>query len=597
MTITTKARSPSRWIYTVVFIILLSGCAKKVDVKPERIQSDYRFVTVANGDTIESLAESKLGSTSLAWRIKEFNGVERAVVGQELIIPLKPFRPGGLTAAGYQMVPVLAYHHFSKGPSRKKLVVSAKKFGDQLGYLKSHGFHPITLEQMLEFLNFGQVPQRSVVISIDDGWVSSYTIAYPILKRYGAPAVLYIPTDYIQGKSSKMLTWNQILKMVQDNAVDIQPHSKTHRDLTKLKPNESFKSYISSVRNEISTAQRVINDKLKTEATSLSYPFGATNSLVAEMVRKYGYTTAFTVKRGSNPAFQNNFLLNRSMIYGTFDQRKFVKNLQVFERYPLERLEPIDTQKSLQKLNYKNPGEYEQKKQWRSALMAWEMRRDWLVGQYNEMIKIPAESDASVNVGKQEELLGLANNKIAELKKRTGDIANNYFNLGLKSSDGKARQTLMLRALLYNPEHSEALAFLKGDNGNQRFISYRVKPQDSFKKIARSVYRDARKSILIPEFNTGINSDRDLHAGDVLKLPKVPKISRSTSSAAHRHQCNVKLSKPAVQLADDFYARAVSQFDSNEINKAIANLNTAICLSPKHKKAKEMLDMLKALQN
>ena len=597
MVINAIVQSRNYWIYTTLFILFLSGCANRVSVQPERKQSDYRFVMVANGDTIESLAESALGSTSLAWRIKEFNGVDRAVVGQELVIPLKPFRPGGLTASGYQMVPVLAYHNFSKGPSSKKLVVSARKFADQLGYLKSHGFYPITLQQMLEFLHFGQVPERSVVISIDDGWVSSYTIAYPILKRYRAPAVLYIPTDYIQGRSRKMLTWDQILKMVQDNVVDIQPHSKTHRDLTKLKPNESFKSYFSSVRNEISTARKVISDKLKTEATSLSYPFGATNSLVAELVRKYGYTTAFTVKRGSNSAFQNDFVLNRSMIYGNFDKRKFVKNLQVFEHYPLERLEPVDTQEPLKNINYKNPGEYEKKKQWRSALMAWKMRKDWLVGQYNDLIKIPAESDSAADVGKQEELLSLANNKISELKKKADDIADNYSNLGLKSSDEKVRRTLMLRALLYNPGNTEALTFLKGENGDQRFISYRVRPHDSLEKIANRVYKDPRKSILIREFNTGINSDGDLHAGDVLKLPKVPKISRSTGGGDHRHRCNVEPTKPAEQLADDYYARAVSRFDGNEINKAIANLNTAVCLSPEHKKAREMLDMLKALQN
>ncbi len=412
MATTKKVRSYAFGIYAALFFLIIFGCAKRIEPKPAIEQSKYSFVMVAKNDTLESLAESRLGNALLAWRIKEFNGVDHAIVGQELILPLKPFRPGGLTAAGYQMIPVLAYHHFRNSASNKKLVVSAKKFSDQLDYLKTHGFKPITLDQMLEYLHFGQVPERSVVITIDDGWVSSYTIAYPILKRFGYPAVLYIPTDYIQGNSRKMLSWSQILNMAQDKTVDIQPHSKTHRDLTKFKPNESFKSYINSVRSEISTAQKIIHNKLKTDATSLSYPFGATNALVIELVRKNRYTTAFTVKRGSNPPFQNDFMLNRSMIYGAFDQRKFAKNLQVFEKYPLEKLEPVDIKTPLRDLNYNNPGEYEKKKQLRSALMAWEIRRDWLVDRYNVLVKAPEDLYSAPDVSKQEDLINLANKKI-----------------------------------------------------------------------------------------------------------------------------------------------------------------------------------------
>ncbi len=176
------------------------------------------------------------------------------------------------------------------------------------------------------------------------------------------------------------------------------------------------------------------------------------------------------------------------------------------------------------------------------------------------------------------------------------NMADNYYKLGLKRSDEKAKRSLLLRALLYNPKHVGALAYLKGDTENQRFINYRVKSRDSLKKIAKAVYKNIYKSILISEFNPGINTDRDLHAGEVLKLPKSPR-SRSSGSATHRHQCNIKLSKPAAQHADDYYARGNAHFNSDDIGKAIANLQTAVCLSPTHKKAREMLDMLKALQN
>lgn len=80
----------------------------------------------------------------------------------------------------------------------------------------------------------------------------------------------------------------------------------------------------------------MIKKKLNREAKYLAYPYGDTNSLVNELLKKQGYQGAFTIRRGSNPFFIHHYRVNRSMIYGDFDLNQFEKNLTVFTEESLK---------------------------------------------------------------------------------------------------------------------------------------------------------------------------------------------------------------------------------------------------------------------
>ena len=115
--------------------------------------------------------------------------------------------------------------------------------------------------------------------------------------------------------------------MLTDENVDIQPHTKTHRNLIERQQRESFSAYINAIRSELSVPQRIISNKLGHKTTSLSYPFGATNSFVAALTEVEGYTTGFTVQRAGNPFFQNNFDYTdtRGIYSKTFDSNSGAK--------------------------------------------------------------------------------------------------------------------------------------------------------------------------------------------------------------------------------------------------------------------------------
>ena len=286
-------------------------------------------VIAREGDTFSSLSAKYLKDASMDWFIAEFNRLSVLQAGQGLIIPLRPYDRGGLTLNGYQTVPVLSYHNFSLDRSTNRMTLTQAAFEQQMRFLKEKAYRVISLQQLIDFLNYkSQIPKRSVVITIDDGWRSAYDIAFPILKKYGYPATLFVYTDLIVG-SQKTLSWDLIQEMAK-SGMDIQGHTRTHRTLTVMNKKESFKEYFEAVEKELSESGKVIRTKAGREIKYLAYPDGETNHLVIELVKKEGYQGAFTVKRGGNPFFVHNYRINRSMIYGDFDLSQFEKNLTTF---------------------------------------------------------------------------------------------------------------------------------------------------------------------------------------------------------------------------------------------------------------------------
>jgi peptidoglycan/xylan/chitin deacetylase (PgdA/CDA1 family) len=209
------------------------------------------------------------------------------------------------------------------------MTVLENDFEGQMRYLEKNGYRVITLDQFFGFLNGKtQIPEKSVVITIDDGWRSVYDVAFPILKKYGYPATLFVYTDLITG-SPKTLNWKHINEMA-ENGIDIQCHSKTHRNFNVRDAEESFEEYFQNLEKELTESAKVIKKYAGKDVKYLAYPYGDSNPLVIALLKKLGYLGAFTVQRQSNPFFVNNFQIGRSMIYGSFNDKAFEKNLGIF---------------------------------------------------------------------------------------------------------------------------------------------------------------------------------------------------------------------------------------------------------------------------
>jgi len=337
-----SSASRKRWLWialgTVLSCLSVTGCdylSPKPSISPaeapgRKSRRFPEFVAVVAGpqDSLSSLAGEYLGDSSLAWFIADVNGVTQVAPGMDLIIPLKPYDRGGLAPEGLQTVPVLCYHKFSE-TDVDRMTLSRRAFEEQMRFLKDRGYRVIRLDQLLDFMEFKtQIPKKSVVITIDDGWRSTYDIAYPILKQYEYPATLFVYTDLIVG-GSNTLNWDHVREMSR-NGMDVQAHSKTHRDLTKNLNRESFKEYFEAIKSELADSAVIIQHNTDKKPTYFAYPYGETSSLIVAIARKVGYRGAFTVERGGNPFFTDVYRIRRSMIYGAFSLQDFERNLKTF---------------------------------------------------------------------------------------------------------------------------------------------------------------------------------------------------------------------------------------------------------------------------
>ena len=193
----------------VLALLFLSSCVttgmppeKTEDVHRQQtahfIQSnDYILYELQGGETSTTLARDFLGDPEKSWLIEDHNQGASYTKGQLIVIPLKEEPRGGLTINGYQKVPILVYHSFSKN-CRSSLCMPAPVFDEQMAYLKNHGYRVISMGELIGFLQLEQaIPEKAVVITIDDGYRSTYDIAFPILQKYGFTAALFIYTDFV----------------------------------------------------------------------------------------------------------------------------------------------------------------------------------------------------------------------------------------------------------------------------------------------------------------------------------------------------------------------------------------------------------------
>src|SRR5271170_5487557 len=115
------------------------------------------------------------------------------------------------------VVPILTYHHVGIPSGKWRLnTVSAKSFEYQMNFMKRHGFEVISFDDLVEGIRKGhQFARNTVVLQFDDGYEDNYKYAFPILKKYGFPAMVFLISDKIN--TPDFLTWDEIKEMEQCN--------------------------------------------------------------------------------------------------------------------------------------------------------------------------------------------------------------------------------------------------------------------------------------------------------------------------------------------------------------------------------------------
>lgn len=324
----------------------LAGCAvappAPAPAPPERVRpvapqvvevlarnDDYVVVLPREGDDFAALAKRYLGDARRAWWIAQFNGLSRPQAGVDLVVPLKPTLLNSVDRNGVRTLTVLCYHRLDNG--RSKLSVSSRDFAEQMEYLANDGYQVVALKDVPAILRGEQpMPPKAVVITIDDGYRSTYETAYPILARHGFPATVFLYSDFA-GLPAAM-TWSQMKEMMASGLIDVQPHSKTHANLALRKPDEADGAYVERLRQEIEVSGAEIERRLGHSIYAFAYPYGDATEAVTELIRKSGIDVAFTVSPGGNAFYAYPLMLRRTMIFGDDTLSGFRNKLAVYSR-------------------------------------------------------------------------------------------------------------------------------------------------------------------------------------------------------------------------------------------------------------------------
>ncbi|MEM9383927.1 MAG: polysaccharide deacetylase family protein [Pseudomonadota bacterium] len=293
-------------------------------------RNDHFLVVLPDAaDTLATLAQQYLGDPREGWRLSAANDGATPGLDRPFVVPLRPLNPGGIGPTTIQSVPVLCYHRFGTPSSR--LTVTPAQFRAQLAYLRDHGYRVVHLEEALAFLTGdGTLPPRSVVITIDDGYPSTYSVAFPLLREFDFPATVFVYSDFVGRGGLKPA---QMTEMAATGLIRFAPHSKTHANLSQLMPGESTTDYRQRLADEVGEPAQRLAALIDAPVSAFAYPYGATTGEVVDLLRDSGYASAFTVRRGANPFFAHPYLLQRSMIYGEHGLDDFAENLVVEQSY------------------------------------------------------------------------------------------------------------------------------------------------------------------------------------------------------------------------------------------------------------------------
>lgn len=222
------------------------------------------------------------------------------------------------------IIPILAYHNFTKdeGDSYK---INIEDFEKQMNYLDTHNYSVISLSELLAGLKTGQLSPKPIAITIDDGFKSTFTLAYPVLKKYNFSATLFLYTNFIE-KNSYSLTWEEIIEMTKNN-IEIGSHTLSHCNLLKYKKNENYETYLARIRKEIFLSKEILENKIEDKVKFFAYPYGTYSPTIKDLVIQAGYEGIVNANSMNNTFTANSFSLNRQIIFGQSSLNSFVQIL------------------------------------------------------------------------------------------------------------------------------------------------------------------------------------------------------------------------------------------------------------------------------
>ena len=217
-------------------------------------------------------------------------------------------------------IPIFIYHTIANGTpasTKDQEVYSTEPalLSEQLDYLDANGYTTVTMKEVADMLKRGTTTPyiKPVALTFDDGWVTQYKNAFPLLKAHHAKATFYIFPNPI-GKDDRFMTWDQLAEL-RDNNIEIADHTLTHPLLSKQTP--------TMLHHEMYDSKTMLEDRLGIKVTDFASPFGYTSPAVVAELKADGYDTGRTTDKGSLHAATSTYALTGYIVHHDMNDFEF----------------------------------------------------------------------------------------------------------------------------------------------------------------------------------------------------------------------------------------------------------------------------------
>lgn len=259
-----------------------------------------------------------------------------------------------------RIVTVLTYHNFSDTPVDNNMTVTTAAFEKQLRGMKELGYTAITMRELINYTQYGnELPEKPLLITIDDGYESNYLMAFEVLKKLDMPAVISV-VGWSVGKTTRLdgttpitphFSWEVAKKMYDSGLIEIQNHSydmhSTPFDSPLFNPDgryglmsvigETEEEYRAKLKADMYKNKYLIETNVGNNNVLFCYPYGLKNDITEDVCRQLGFIITMTTKKGVNYIRPQSSLysLNRITVYEQTTARQidaYVKDQSVIAR-------------------------------------------------------------------------------------------------------------------------------------------------------------------------------------------------------------------------------------------------------------------------
>jgi len=211
--------------------------------------------------------------------------------------PALPKEPANAaTILNRPQVPILCYHQIrdwrpTDSKQAKDYIVPVAAFEQQIKMLADSGYHTISADQLNNYLLYGAaLPAKPVMLTFDDTDLPQYTIAKPVMEKYGFKGMFFIMTVSL-GRPNYM-TREQV-KQLADAGHEIGSHTWDHKNIKKF----AAADWAVQIDKPTKTLEAITGKPVK----YFAYPFGLWNSAAIAPLKQHGFVAAFQLSEKRDP--------------------------------------------------------------------------------------------------------------------------------------------------------------------------------------------------------------------------------------------------------------------------------------------------------